>query len=162
MGLVFNAHTCGRCQVVNVDGNVDAGTAELLQARLRDTLDSVLLLIAVNLADAVLADACALEVLTTIHRRAVQLGKVFLVVAPDPEAYESMRATGLDHSLLVFPTVADFTCWNSGPSAIPSGEGPLTCGWCRPVGPDRRLPGRRVPLRGAVDFKRLRYVLLPL
>jgi hypothetical protein len=40
---------------------------------------------------------------------------VFLVVAPDPEAHETMRVTGLDRSLLVFPTVADFNAWNGGP-----------------------------------------------
>jgi anti-anti-sigma factor len=171
MGLLFNAHRCGRCLVVNVGGNVGAATAEPLTARLRDALDSVLLLIAVNLADAVLADASALEVLTAIHRRAVQVGKVFLVVAPDPEAYETMRATGLDRSLLVFPTVADFAGWNRGPSAIPADEGTLACGWCTPAGfRASRLPGEVAALFEsgprrlgpvAVDFKRLRYVLLP-
>lgn len=128
MGLLFNAHRCGRCLVVKVGGYVGAATAEPLKARLRDALDSVLLLIAVNLADAVLADAAALEILTAIHRRAVQAGKVFLVVAPDPEAYETMRATGLNRSLLVFPTVADFNAWNGAPGPQPGSGEVLICG----------------------------------
>ena len=48
--------------------------------------------------------------------------KVFLVVAPDPQARETMRVTGLDRSLLVFATVADFYAWNgdSGGGALVS------------------------------------------
>jgi hypothetical protein len=73
MRLLFNAHRCGRCLVVKVGGNVDAGTAEPLTARLRDALDSVLLLIAVNLADAVLADAAALVTAGLPHHRRLRL-----------------------------------------------------------------------------------------
>ena len=129
MGLRLTSQRWGRCQVVNVCGNAGAGTAGLLHAGL---LDSALLLIAVNLAEAVLADACALEVLVGIHRRAVLAGKVFLVVAPDPQARERMRVTGLDRTLLVFPTVADFRAWN-GSGAQPGGAQPggadaFTCG----------------------------------
>jgi len=108
--------------VVTVCGNVGAATAERLQTRLRAALDNVLLLVAVNLAEAVLADAYALEVLTSIHRRATLTGKIFLVVAPDQRARERMRVTGLDRSLLVFPTVADFNAWNGGPDT-PSADG---------------------------------------
>jgi hypothetical protein len=91
--------------VVNVCGTVGAGTAGLLHTGLRAALDSALLLIAANLAEAVLADACALEVLTGIHRRAVLAGKVFLVVAPDPRARETMRSPGWTGH-----------CWSSPPS----------------------------------------------
>jgi anti-anti-sigma regulatory factor len=112
MGLHFTSRRHGRCLVVSVRGNVGAGTAGLLNTGLRAALDSALLFIAANLAEAVLADADALEVLTSIHRRAVVAGKVFLVVAPDPQAHERMRVTGLNRSLLVFPTVADFNAWN--------------------------------------------------
>ena len=71
--------------MVNVCGNVGAGTAGLLHTGLRAALDSELVLIAANLAEAVLADAAALEVLTGIHRRATLASKVFLVVAsPGP------------------------------------------------------------------------------
>ena len=112
MGLLLTSHRRGRCLVVNVCGNVEAGTAGLLHSGLRAALESDLLLIAANLAEAVLADASALEVLSGIHRRAAVTSKVFLVVAPDPEAHETMRVTGLDRSLLVFPTVADFNAWN--------------------------------------------------
>lgn len=128
MGLLLNSYRCGRCLVVNVCGNVGAGTAGLLSARLRAAMDGYLVLIAVNLAEAVLADAVAMEVLTGIHRRAVLAGKVFLVVAPDARARETMRATGLDRSLLVFPTVADFTAWNGVPTAPSDGGGVFTCG----------------------------------
>jgi hypothetical protein len=75
-----------------------------------------------------LADASALDVLTGIHRRATVAGKVFLVVAPDPQARETMRVTGLDRTLLVFPTVADFHTWNRGSGSQPDGGGILTCG----------------------------------
>jgi anti-anti-sigma factor len=109
--------------VVNVCGNIGAGTAELLHTGLRAALESDLLLIAANLAEAVLADASALEVLTGIHRRAAAASKVFLVVAPDPQAHETMRVTGLDRSLLVFPTVADFNAWNGNPGT-PSTDDP--------------------------------------
>ena len=115
MGLQLTSHRRGRCLVVNVCGNVGAGTEGLLHTGLRAALESDLLLIAANLAEAVLADAAALDVLTSIHRRAAAASKVFLVVAPDPEAHETMRVTGLDRSLLVFPTVADFNAWNGGP-----------------------------------------------
>jgi anti-anti-sigma regulatory factor len=91
------------------------GTEGLLHTGLRAALESDLLLIAANLAEAVLSDAFALDVLTSIHRRAVMASKVFLVVAPDPQARETMRVTGLDRSLLVFPTVADFNAWNGDP-----------------------------------------------
>ena len=114
--------------MVNVCGNVGAGTAGLLHTGLRAALDSALLLIAANLAEAVLADACALEVLAGIHRRAILVGKVFLVVAPDPQARETMRVTGLDRTLLVFPTVADFRAWNGGSGTQPDGGDVLTCG----------------------------------
>ena len=115
MDLLLTSHRRGRCLVVNVCGNVGAGTEGLLHTELRAALESDLLLIAANLAEAVLADAFALDVLTSIHRRAAAASKVFLVVAPDPQAHETMRATGLDRSLLVFPTVADFNAWNGDP-----------------------------------------------
>jgi anti-anti-sigma regulatory factor len=123
MGLLLTSRRCGRCLVVNVCGNVGADTAGLLHTGLRTALDSELLLIAVNLAEAVLADASALEVLSAIHRRAALASKVFLVVAPDPEAHETMRVTGLDRSLLVFPTVADFNAWNGDPGTYSDGGG---------------------------------------
>jgi anti-anti-sigma factor len=112
MGLQLTSQRRGRCLVVNVCGNVGAGTEGQLHTGLRAALESDLLLIAANLAEAVLADAYALDVLTSIHRRAAAASKVFLVVAPDPQAHETMRVTGLDRSLLVFPTVADFNAWN--------------------------------------------------
>ncbi len=114
--------------MVNVFGKVGAGTAGLLHTGLRAALDSTLLLIAANLAEAVLADASALEVLTGIHRHAVWAGKVFLVVAPDPQARETMRVTGLDRTLLVFPTVADFGTWNGDRGTQPDGRGDLIGG----------------------------------
>jgi anti-anti-sigma factor len=120
--LLLTSHRRGRCLVVNVCGNVEAGTAGLLHTGLRAALESDLLLIAANLAEAVLADASALEVLTGIHHRAAVAGKVFLVVAPDPEAHETMRVTGLDRSLLVFPTVADFNSWNGDPGTQSTGD----------------------------------------
>jgi anti-anti-sigma regulatory factor len=123
MGLRFIAQRWGRCQVVNVYGKAGASTAGLLHTGLRTALDSALLLIAANLAGAVLSDASALEVLAGIHRRAVLADQVFLVVAPDPQARETMRVTGLDRTLLVFPTVADFRAW-SGSGAHPAGAQP--------------------------------------
>ena len=66
--------------------------------------------------------------LAGIHRGAVLAGKVFLVVGPDPRAREVMRVTGLDRTLLVFPTVAGFRAWNGGPGTAPEGGGDLTCG----------------------------------
>ncbi len=136
MGLRLIPQRWGRCQVVNVYGKAGASTAGLLQTELqtelRAALDSALLLIAANLAGAVLSDASALEVLAGIHRRAVLADKVFLVVAPDPQAREMMRVSGLDRTLLVFPTVADFRAWN-GSGAQPGGAQPggadaFTCG----------------------------------
>jgi anti-anti-sigma regulatory factor len=114
--------------VVNVCGKVGAGTEGLLHTRLRDALESDLLLVAVNLAEAELADAYALEVLTSIHRRAAAASKVFLVVAPDPQPHESMRVSGLDQSLLVFPTVADFNAWNGESGSQPDDGDVLTRG----------------------------------
>jgi anti-anti-sigma regulatory factor len=139
MGLLLTSHRRGRCLVVDVCGNVGAGTEGQLHTRLRAALESDLLLIAVNLAEAVLADAYALEVLTSIHRRAAAASKIFLVVAPDPQAHETMRVTGLDQSLLVFPTVADFNAWNGDPAARPAGGGFLAAdkpplSWCTWLG----------------------------
>ena len=128
IGLRLTSHRWGRWQVVTIDGQVGAGAAGLLHTGLRAALDSAPLLIAANLAQAVLADACALEVLTGIHRRAALAGKVFLVVAPDPRARERMRVTGLDQILLVFPTVADFHAWNGNPGPQPDARGDLICG----------------------------------
>jgi len=129
MGLHLTSYRRGRCLVVNVCGNVGAGTEGVLHTGLRAALETDLLLIAANLADAVLADAYALEVLTSIHRRAAAASKVFLVVAPDPQAHETMRATGLDRSLLVFPTVADFNAWNGDPGTHPTHDpGPQSAG----------------------------------
>ena len=128
MGLRLTSQKLGACQVVNICGRIGAGTAGLLHTGLRAALDSTLLLLAANLAEAVLADASALDVLTGIHRRAAVAGKVFLVVAPDPQARETMRVTGLDRTLLVFPTVADFHAWNRGSGSQPEGGGILTCG----------------------------------
>jgi len=128
MGLRLTSQKLGAYQVVNICGRIGAGTAGLLHTGLRAALDSTLLLLAANLAEAVLADASALDVLTGIHRRATVAGKVFLVVAPDPQARETMRVTGLDRTLLVFPTVADFHAWNRGSGSQPEGGGILTCG----------------------------------
>jgi anti-anti-sigma regulatory factor len=134
MGLLLTSHRYGRCLVVNVCGKVGAGTAGSLYTGLRATLDGYFVLIAVNLAEAVLTDASALEVLTGIHRRAALAGKVLLVVAPDRHARETMRVTGLDRSLLVFPTLADFNAWNGEPTgqsddtAQSDGGDVLTCG----------------------------------
>lgn len=114
--------------MVNVWGNVGPDTAGLLRTRLRSALDGYFVLIAVNLAGAVLTDAFALEVLTGIQGRAALVGKVLLVIAPDPRAREMMRATGLDRSLVLFPTLADFNAWNGDPGGQPDGEGVLTCG----------------------------------
>jgi anti-anti-sigma regulatory factor len=147
MGLLLTSHRRGRCLVVNVCGNVGAGTEGLLHTGLRAALESDLLLIAANLAEAVLADAAALEVLTSIHRRAAAASKVFLVVAPDAQAHETMRVTGLDRSLLVFPTVADFNVWNGDPGTR-STDDPRTQsdggGSLRADKPQQvRQPGRR-------------------
>jgi anti-anti-sigma factor len=128
MGLRLTSQKLGACHVVNICGRIGAGTEGLLHTGLRAALDSTLLLLAANLAEAVLADASALDVLTGIHRRARAAGKVFLVVAPDPQARETMRVTGLDRTLLVFPTVADFHAWNRGSGSQPDGGGILTCG----------------------------------
>jgi anti-anti-sigma factor len=128
MGLQLTSHKDGRCLVVNVCGKVGGGTAGLLYDELRAALDGYFVLIAVNLAEAVLADASALEVLTGIHRRAAQAGKVFLVVAPDRHARETMRIIGLDRSLLIFPTLADFNAWNGEPGAQSDNGDVLTRG----------------------------------
>jgi anti-anti-sigma regulatory factor len=128
MGLRLTVRRCGRCQVVNVCGNVGADTAGLLDTGLRTALDGELLLIAANMTEAVLTDASALEVLTGIHRRAALASKVFLVVAPDHQTRETMRATGLDQTLLVFPTVADFNAWNGAPGPQPGSGEVLICG----------------------------------
>jgi anti-anti-sigma regulatory factor len=128
MGLRLSSQKLGACHVVNICGRIGAGTAGLLHTGLRAALDSTLLLLAANLAEAVLADASALDVLTGIHRRATVAGKVFLVVAPDPQARETMRVTGLDRTLLVFTAVADFHAWNRGSGSQPDGGGILTCG----------------------------------
>jgi anti-anti-sigma regulatory factor len=127
MGLLLISHKCGRCLMVNVWGNVGADGAELLHTRLRAVLDGYFVLIAVNLAGAILTDASALEVLTGINGRAVLAGKVLLVIAPDPRARETMRATGLDRSLLVFPTLADFNAWNGAPGTQPDDGGVVLC-----------------------------------
>ncbi len=63
-----------------------------------------------------------------VSTAAVLAGKVFLVVAPDPRPREAMRVTGLDRTLLVFPTVADFRAWNGGPGTAAEGGDTLTCG----------------------------------
>src|SRR5580658_8154491 len=131
MGLRLSSQKLGACHVVNICGRIGAGTEGLLHTGLRAALDSTLLLLAANLAEAVLADASALDVLAGIHRRAAVAGKVFLVVAPDPQARETMRVTGLDRTLLVFPTVAEFHAWNGGSGGSwdqPDGGGILTCG----------------------------------
>jgi hypothetical protein len=47
---------------------------------------------------------------------------VFMVIAPDPQAHETMRVTGLDRSLLVFPTVSDFNAWNADPGTQSAGD----------------------------------------
>ncbi len=122
MGLLLTSQRRGRCLVVNVCGNVGASTAGQLHTGLRAALESDLLLIAANLAEAVLADASALEVLSGIHHRAAVASKVFLVVAPDPQAHETMRVTGLDRSLLVFSTVADFNAWNGDTGTQSTGD----------------------------------------
>jgi anti-anti-sigma regulatory factor len=113
--------------MVNVRGNVGADGAELLHTRLRTILDGYFVLIAVNLAGAMLTDASALDVLTGINDRAVLAGKVLLVIEPDPRALETMRATGLDQSLLVFPALADFNAWNGDPGTQPDDGGVVLC-----------------------------------
>ena len=128
MGLRLTSQRHGRCLVVNVCGKVAEGTAGSLYDKLHAALDGYFVLIAVNLAEAVLADASALEVLIRIHRRAALAGKVFLVAAPDPQARETMRITGLDRSLLVFPTLADFDAWNGEPGTQSDGGDVLTRG----------------------------------
>jgi anti-anti-sigma regulatory factor len=129
MGLLLTSHKCGRCLMVNVWGNVGADGAELLHTRLRAVLNGYFVLVAVNLVGAILTDDSALEMLIGINRHAILAGKVLLVIAPDPRALKTMRATGLDRSLLVFPTVADFNAWNGDPGGQPDDGGVVIGGW---------------------------------
>ena len=39
-----------------------------------------------------------------------------------------MRVSGLDRSLLIFPTVAEFNAWNGDSGAQEDGGGVLRCG----------------------------------
>ena len=136
MGLLLTSHRRGRCLVVNVCGNVGAGTEGLLHTGLRDALESDLLLIAVNLAEAVLADAYALDVLTSIHRRAAAASKVFLVVAPDPRRTRRCGSPGWTSH-----------CWSSPPSPT-STPGTATPA---PSKPATSAPGQMAGLSSLAD-----------
>jgi anti-anti-sigma factor len=104
----------GRWLMVAARGSINARTATLLRTALRQALGGNPL-VAVNLAGAHLADASGVAVLVGVHRRAQLAGKVFVVVAPDQQTYQILRATGLDKRLLTCPTWEDFLSWSGTP-----------------------------------------------
>jgi anti-anti-sigma factor len=96
-----SAHTIARLR-----GDIDVATAPALRERLAALLRLRPGLLVLDLSEVGFCDAAGLAVLIGTQRRATLLGATLRLAAPRPQVAKVLRATGLDRSLSIQPTLA--------------------------------------------------------
>jgi anti-anti-sigma factor len=96
------AHT-----VVALHGELDIATAPAWRERLLGLLRPGTRLLILDLSGLSFCEAAGLAVLIGTRRRAMPLGIALVLAAPRPQVAKVLRATGLDRSLTIRPTLAD-------------------------------------------------------
>jgi anti-anti-sigma factor len=95
------AHTIARLR-----GELDVATAPALRERLAPLLRRRMRLLVLDLSEIRFCDAAGLAVLIGTQRRARLSGITLRLAAPGAQVANVLRATGLDRSLSIHPTLA--------------------------------------------------------
>jgi anti-sigma B factor antagonist len=91
--------------VVTLSGALDVTSSPALREWLLRVLRLVASRLVIDLSSVSHADASALTVLVGTQRRAGLLGGFLRLAAPTPRVASTLRATGLDMRLDIYPTV---------------------------------------------------------
>jgi anti-sigma B factor antagonist len=106
MLLEFTDRQLHGCEIVEVRGEVDYGSAPALDQRLSAILTVRASAVVLDLSRLTFLDCAALRVLVTARRRAAAHGTTLVLAAPQPKVARTLQITGLDRQFTVFPTVA--------------------------------------------------------
>lgn len=110
-------------QILNVQGELDLATADILHLRARAAINGHVRLLLLDLTGLSFCDACGLGALVRIANDADAAGCRYGLIALQPSVAKIMRITGLDKRLQVFATI-DETC--TGPyQEFSAGNPPL-------------------------------------
>lgn len=88
-------------------GDLDFAAAPALREQLLDALRRSTKLLILDLSGVRFCDASGLAVLVGTQRRAQLLGVTLYLAAPRPQIANVLRITGLDRSLIVYPTLPE-------------------------------------------------------
>src|ERR1700749_2228258 len=106
MLLEFTDRQLHGCEIVEVRGEVDYGSAPALDQRLSAILTVRAPAVVLDLSRVTFLDCAASRVLVPARRRAAAHGTILVLAAPQPKVARTLQITGLDRQFTVFPTVA--------------------------------------------------------
>lgn len=106
MLLEFTDRLLHGCVIVEVRGEVDYGSAPVLDQRLSAILTARAPAVVLDLSRLRFLDCAALRVLVAAGRRAAAHGTALVLAAPQPTVAKTLQITGLDRQFTVFPAVA--------------------------------------------------------
>lgn len=115
---------CNRAPViVEVRGEVDYGSAPVMNQRLSAVLSVRAPAMVLDLSRLTLVDCAAVRVLAAIERRAAAHGTALVLAAPRPGVARILQITGPDRQFTVFPTAAKaLTAGRSGWTRTGTGQ----------------------------------------
>jgi anti-sigma B factor antagonist len=106
MSLEFSDRLLHGCVIVEVRGEVDFGSAPVMDQRLSAILGVQAPTVVLDLSRLTFVDCAALRVLAAVEERAAAHGTTIVLAAARPRVARILQITGLDRQLAVFPTVA--------------------------------------------------------
>ena len=92
--------------IARLQGDLDVASAPALRERLLSMLSPGLRLLIIDLTEVSFSDVAGLAVLIGTQRRARARGITIRLAAPSPPVAKLLRATGLDSSLTICPTLS--------------------------------------------------------
>jgi anti-sigma B factor antagonist len=106
-GLLVSAVMTGSdgAVIVTVEGDLDIVTAPAARERLLSLLRPGVSRLVIDMSAIRYADASGVTVLVSTQRRAILLGGVVRLAAPEPDVARVLAATGISRHLKVYPTV---------------------------------------------------------
>jgi anti-anti-sigma factor len=121
-GLQFHIReTIGRTVIVELAGEIDLRTGELLRVRLFELADADVRSIVIDFADVQFCDATGLGVLVAVRNRLhAERGQVLLAQVR-PAQRRLLRAAGLDQVFALYDSVADAVRADQEPTASSRG-----------------------------------------
>ena len=119
--LRLSTHFRGGYRVAALSGELDFASVPELRDQLLGVLRPDACRLIVDLSDVTFCDASGLAVLVGTNRRARLLRGVLRLAAPAPAVIETLRITGLDLKLDVFPTVSAAITGTRASPRIPDG-----------------------------------------